>query len=73
LLIKSRRVYRFRASQIAELGRMTVTQLRQKYMEVFGEETRSNNRQFPYRRVAWRITAKVKRTLDLIRKIRAEK
>ena len=28
--------------QIAELGRLTVTQLRQKYAEVFGEETRSN-------------------------------
>ena len=43
--------------QIAELGRMTVTQLRQKYLEVFGEETRSNNKQFLYRRVAWRIQA----------------
>ncbi|HKE26900.1 MAG TPA: DUF2924 domain-containing protein [Bryobacteraceae bacterium] len=43
--------------QIAELGRMTVTQLRQKYAEVFGEETRSNNKQFLYRRVAWRIQA----------------
>ena len=32
--------------QIAELGRLTVTQLRQKYAEVFGEETRSNNKQF---------------------------
>lgn len=43
--------------QIAELGRMTVTQLRQKYVEVFGEETRSNNKQLLYRRVAWRIQA----------------
>ncbi len=42
---------------IAELGRMTVTQLRQKYAEVFGEETRSNNKQFLYRRIAWRIQA----------------
>jgi hypothetical protein len=41
--------------QIAELGRMTVTQLRQKYAEVFGEETRSNKKQFLYRRIAWRI------------------
>jgi hypothetical protein len=37
--------------QIAELGRMTVTQLRQKYAEVFGEESRSNNKQFLYRRI----------------------
>jgi hypothetical protein len=36
---------------------MTVTQLRLKYAEVFGEETRSNNKQFLYRRVAWRIQA----------------
>jgi hypothetical protein len=43
--------------QIAELGRMTVTQLRQKYAEVFSEETRSNNKQFLYRRIAWRIQA----------------
>ena len=43
--------------QIAELGRLTVTQLRQKYAEVFGEETRSNNKQFLYRRIAWRIQA----------------
>lgn len=43
--------------QIAELGRMTVGQLKQKYIEVFGEETRSNNRQFLFRRIAWRIRA----------------
>jgi hypothetical protein len=43
--------------QIAELGRMTVTELRPKYLEVFGEETRSNNKQFLYRRIAWRIQA----------------
>ena len=36
---------------------MTVTQLRQKYVEVFGEETRSNNKQFLFRRIAWRIQA----------------
>ncbi len=43
--------------QVADLGRMTVTRLRQKYAEVFGEETRSNNRQFLFRRIAWRIQA----------------
>lgn len=30
--------------QIAELGRLTVTQLRQKYEEVFGEENRTEPR-----------------------------
>ncbi|MCL4488398.1 MAG: DUF2924 domain-containing protein [Chloroflexi bacterium] len=45
------------AQQIAQLGHMTVPQLRKKYAEVFGEESRSNNRQFLYRRIAWRIQA----------------
>src|SRR5260370_36573329 len=32
--------------EIDELGRMTVGQLHQKYLEAFGEESRSNHRQF---------------------------
>lgn len=44
-------------SQIDELGRMTVGQLKQKYLEVFGEESRSNHKQFLFRRIAWRIQA----------------
>jgi hypothetical protein len=43
--------------EIDELGRMTVGQLRQKYLEVFGEESRSNHKQFLFRRIAWRIQA----------------
>jgi hypothetical protein len=43
--------------QIDELSRMTVGQLRQKYLEVFGEESRSNHKQFLFRRIAWRIQA----------------
>ena len=38
--------------QIDELSRMTVGQLRQKYIEAFGEESRSNHRQFLFRRIA---------------------
>ena len=34
---------------------MKVRELREKYMEVFGEESRSNHRQFLIRRIAWRI------------------
>ena len=33
--------------EIAELSRMTVGQLRQKYLEAFGEESRSNHNEFP--------------------------
>src|SRR5579862_1762625 len=43
--------------EIDELSRMTVSQLRQKYLEVFGEESRSNHKQFLFRRIAWRIQA----------------
>ena len=43
--------------EIEELSRMTVGQLRQKYSLVFGEESRSNHKQFLFRRIAWRIQA----------------
>ncbi len=43
--------------EIEALSRMTVGQLRQKYLEVFGEESRSNHKQFLFRRIAWRIQA----------------
>jgi len=43
--------------QIEELKHMTVGQLREKYSEVFGEETRSHHKQFLFRRIAWRIQA----------------
>jgi hypothetical protein len=40
---------------IAGLERMTVGQLQARYAEVFGEPARSGNRQWLFRRVAWRI------------------
>src|SRR6266478_6837807 len=43
--------------EIDELSRMTGGQLRQKYIEAFGEESRSNHKQFLFRRIAWRIQA----------------
>ena len=43
--------------QIDQLAQMTVSQLREKYFEVFGEESRSNHKQFLFRRIAWRIQA----------------
>ncbi|MCL4488887.1 MAG: DUF2924 domain-containing protein [Chloroflexi bacterium] len=36
---------------------MTVRQLRERYQEVFGEESRSNHKQFLFRRIAWRLQA----------------
>ncbi len=43
--------------QIEALRHMTVGQLKDKYAEVFGEQSRSNHKQFLFRRVAWRIQA----------------
>ena len=42
---------------LAELDRMTGTELRRRYAEVFGEESRSGNRQWLIRRIAWRMQA----------------
>jgi hypothetical protein len=36
---------------------MTVGQLKERYRDVFGEASRSNHKQFLFRRVAWRIQA----------------
>ena len=36
---------------------MTVGQLQARYAEVFGEPARSGNRQWLFRRVAWRVQA----------------
>ncbi len=40
---------------IEDLQQMTVTQLQQKHVELFGEESRSYNRQNLFKRIAWRM------------------
>ena len=42
---------------MSELERMTVTELRRRYAEVFGEETRSYHKAYLVRRIAWRVQA----------------
>ena len=42
---------------IEALRHMTVGQLKQKYGEAFGEASRSNHKQFLFRRIAWRMQA----------------
>lgn len=42
---------------VTELRRMTVTELRRKYVDVCGEETRSNHKDYLVRRIAWRAQA----------------
>src|SRR5882757_3153545 len=43
--------------EIDALRHQTVGQLRVKYLEVFGLESRSNHKQFLVRRIAWRLQA----------------
>lgn len=57
---------------IAALRRMTVTQLREKYLEVFGEPSRSGNKDFLFKRVAWRIQSLAEGGLSERAKRRAE-
>lgn len=42
-------------TQILALQRMTVGQLRLKWRELYGEDTRSFNRAYLWRRLAWRV------------------
>lgn len=41
--------------QIAGLRELSPGQLRAKYLEVFGEPTRTGNRAFLFKRIAWRL------------------
>jgi hypothetical protein len=43
--------------EIEALRSLTTAQLKQKYREVVGEESRSNHKQFLFRRIAWRVQA----------------
>jgi hypothetical protein len=57
---------------VAALGRMTVGQLRERYLEVFGEPSRSGNRDFLFKRLAWRIQSLAEGTLSERARKRAE-
>ncbi len=57
---------------ITALRRMTVTQLRDKYLEVFGEPSRSGNKDFLFKRVAWRIQSLAEGDLSERARRRAE-
>ena len=43
------------AVHLAALGAMTVAELRSKYENVFGEPTRSHNKDYLRKKIAWRI------------------
>jgi hypothetical protein len=44
-------------AEIEALRQMKVRAFRTRYLEVFGEESRSSNKQFLFRRIAWRLQA----------------
>lgn len=58
--------------EVQGLSRMTVGELRDKYIEVFGEETRSYHREFLRKRIAWRIQAQAEGDLSERARRRAE-
>ncbi len=43
------------SKELADLEKMSAKELRSKYSELFGDESRSGNRQWLYRRCAWRL------------------
>lgn len=45
------------ATTLEELRKLKVAALRTKYKEFFGKESKSYNRQFLFRRLAWKIQA----------------
>ena len=57
---------------IAALGRMTAGQLRDRYAEVFGEASRSGNKDFLLKRLAWRLQSLAEGTLSERARRRAE-
>jgi erythromycin esterase-like protein len=45
------------AQQIAQLRDLTMAELRERYQDLFGDRSRTMNRQFLFRRIAWRMQA----------------
>lgn len=60
------------AKEVAALGRLTVKDLRAKHIEVFGEATRSGNKDWLRKRIAWRIQANASGDLSERARRRAE-
>jgi hypothetical protein len=59
--------------EIMALERMTVGELRAKYVEIFGEKSRSHNKRFLLRRIGWQIQALAEGGLSERARRRAEK
>ena len=51
-------------AEIDQLRQLKTAALRVRYREIFGEESRSSNRQFLFRRIAWRLQARAEGDLS---------
>jgi hypothetical protein len=51
-------------TEIAELANFTVATLKTRYRSLFGEDSRSSNKQFLVRRIAWRLQARAEGNLS---------
>jgi hypothetical protein len=51
-------------AEVAALRRMSPAELREKYLAVFGEATRSGNRDFLCKRLAWRLQSMAEGSLS---------
>jgi len=60
------------AREIAGLKRMAVKELRGRYLDVFGETTRSGNKDWLWKRIAWRMQANAEGDLTERARRRAE-
>jgi len=60
------------AQELAALTQMTVGQLRLKFADVFDEETRSSNKAWLVKRIAWRLQARAEGDLSERARQRAE-
>jgi len=60
------------AREVAALGRMTVSELRSKHIDAFGEPTRTGNRDYLVKRIAWRLQANAHGDLSEQARRRAE-
>src|SRR6202166_3737751 len=49
---------------IDKLQELRVVELKKKYRELFGEDSKSSNKQFLFRRIAWRLQARVEGDLS---------
>ena len=60
------------AKEIADMERMTVKELRYKHIDAFGEATRSGNKDYLVKRIAWRLQANAHGDLTSRARQRAE-